>query len=339
MYSLENMMTITGDVGMMDYLEKIAFNALPAQISDDYMARQYYQQANQVMVSRQHRNFVTSYDGTDQCFGILTGYPCCTTNMHQGWPKFVQNLWQSTEDNGLAALIYAPSEIRAKVANGTEVIMLEETDYPFNDNIRFTFKSAVPVAFPLHLRIPAWCDKSIIKINGEIWDRPAGNQIIKVKRDWKKNDVVELILPMKVTTSRWFNNSVGVERGPLVYALKVEEQWKDVPNTDKYGHFREVKAASDWNVGIWEKCLKNPDSAFQVSMQKEAGNHPWNLENAPIELKAKGKKIPEWRVYNGDAGPLPYSNIEYLQDKPAEIITLVPYGCSTLRISEFPVVL
>lgn len=339
MYSLENMMAITGDVSMMDYLERIAYNALPAQVTDDYMGRQYYQQANQVMISREYRNFVTAYDGTDQCFGILTGFPCCTTNMHQGWPKFVQNLWQATDDNGLAALIYAPSEIKARVANGTEVHIEEETDYPFNDHIRFTLKSPSSINFPLHVRIPGWCERASIKVNGEIWKEPAGNQIIKIERKWKKNDVVELILPMKVKASRWFNNSVGIERGPLVYALKVDEQWKDVKNTDKYGNYQEVHPASDWNYGILEKCLQNPDSSFQVVANKAVGNQPWNLANAPHMLKARGKKIPQWKLYNGDAGPLPYSPIDYLKDKPAEEIFLVPYGCSTLRISQFPVVL
>ncbi len=141
MYSLESMISITGDVSMMDHLEKIAFNALPTQIEDDYMGRQYYQQANQVMITRHNRNFVTAYDGTDQCFGILTGFPCCTSNMHQGWPKFVQNLWLATEDYGLAALVYSASEVKAKVGDGTQVSFIEETDYPFDNNVKFTLKS------------------------------------------------------------------------------------------------------------------------------------------------------------------------------------------------------
>ena len=41
-------MEITGDLSFADHLEKIAFNALPTQISDDFMHKQYFQQANQV---------------------------------------------------------------------------------------------------------------------------------------------------------------------------------------------------------------------------------------------------------------------------------------------------
>ncbi|MBO9572139.1 MAG: glycoside hydrolase family 127 protein, partial [Chitinophagaceae bacterium] len=161
MYSLENMITITGDVAYMDHLEKIAYNALPTQISDDYMTRQYYQQANQVMVTRHERDFVTNYEGTDQCFGMLTGFPCCTTNMHQGWPKFIQNLWYATDDRGIAALQYAPSEATIKVADGETVYVKEETEYPFDNRIKFKIKLGKSVEFPFHLRIPAWCDSCL----------------------------------------------------------------------------------------------------------------------------------------------------------------------------------
>ncbi len=338
MYSLESMISVTGDVSMMDHLEKIAFNALPTQIEDDYMGRQYYQQANQVMITRHNRNFVTAYDGTDQCFGILTGFPCCTSNMHQGWPKFVQNLWLATEDYGLAALVYSASEVKAKVADGTEVRFIEETNYPFDNNIKFTLTSPKQLIFPLHLRIPAWCKKAVIKVNGETWAEPDGNQVVNVNRKWKDRDVVELILPMEVFTSRWFNNSLAVERGPLVYALRVDEEWKNVKGTDKYGDYREVRPGTPWNYGILEEMLKDPTTSFKVYIKDKSLGYPWNIINAPIELKAKAKRIPEWQTYNETAGPLPYSTIQYLKNEPEETITLIPYGCTTLRISQFPVI-
>src|SRR3546814_13519761 len=103
MFSLENMLSITGDIDFAARLEKIAYNALPTQATDDFNNRQYFQSANQVLLTRNKRNFFVDdfHGGTDLCFGLLTGYPCCTANMHQGWPKFVQNLWYASADKGL----------------------------------------------------------------------------------------------------------------------------------------------------------------------------------------------------------------------------------------------
>jgi hypothetical protein len=96
MYSLESVLPISGNTYYADYLERIAFNVLPTQHDDHFMKKQYFQQANQIKVTHEHRNFDCGYGGSSTLFGTLTGYPCCLPNMHQGWPKFVQNLFYAT---------------------------------------------------------------------------------------------------------------------------------------------------------------------------------------------------------------------------------------------------
>ena len=340
MFSMETILPITGDVEFADQLEKVAFNALPTQATDNYDSRQYYQQANQVMITRHPRNFNTAYEGTGLLFGPLTGYPCCTSNMHQGWPKFTQNLWYATADKGIAALVYAPSKINLKIGDGTMVEFVEETNYPFDESVKFTFKSEKQISFPFHLRIPAWCETATVKINGKVWDEYSGNQVIKIKREWKSGDRVELILPMELKSSRWYENSVAIERGPLTFALKIGENWKRVENNDRYGKFYyEVEPTTPWNYGLIESAIGNLTENFAVVKRNVPENsYPWNPENCPVEIRSKGVKIPFWTLYNGSAGPLPYSEQYQLKTETPEPITLIPYGCTTLRICEFPVV-
>lgn len=340
MFSMETVIPITGEVVFADQLERVAFNALPTQSTDNYDSRQYFQQVNQVVVSRHPRNFNTAYEGTGQLFGPLTGYPCCTSNMHQGWPKFTQNLWYASADQGIAALVYAPSRAKVKVGNGTVIQVTESTSYPFDETIRFRLSMDKKTLFPFHLRIPGWCTKSAITVNGKLWSEPEGNRIAVISREWSDGDVVELSLPMKVIISRWYENSAAVERGPLVYALKIGEDWRKVPNKDKYGEFYyEVLPVTPWNYGLTAAALKNPPQNFEVIKKNlPSGIYPWNQENAPVEIRAAGVIIPFWTLYNGSAGPLPYSEQYQLKADPPVEITLIPYGCTTLRITEFPVV-
>ena len=328
-------------------LERVTFNALPTQITDAFDARQYYQQLNQVQVSRQDRNFVICHNGTDQVFGLLAGYPCCTSNLHQGWPKFTRNLWFATEDRGLAALYYSPSTVTAKVVQGVNVCISEETSYPFSGDLSFSFsildKKVKKVAFPFHLRIPGWCKKAVIRVNGQEWGTGVAGEIRKIYREWKSGDRVEVQFPMELSVSRWYEGSAVVERGPLIYALKIDEKWNKVNDDRKFGDgygdwYYEVYPITPWNYCLIEESLEpeNLDKAFKV-VEKPLQGYPWNLENAPVQIHAKGKRMNEWSLYNGSAGPLPYSTQYQINTLPEEDIILVPYGCTTLRITEFPV--
>lgn len=349
MFSLEKILEITGDVQWADHLERIAYNALPTQITDDFSARQYYHQINQVAISRSWRDFVTPHEDTDNLHGVLTGYPCCTSNMHQGWPKFVQNLWYATADNGIAAFVYAPSNVTAKVADGTVVQIKEETAYPFEESIRFSIhfadKKVKKAFFPFHLRIPTWCKQPVVRLNGKIIAVDAyQGEIVRINREWKQGDKLILELPMHIEASFWFERAAVIERGPLIYALKMEEKWaKKTMETDKikqYGAwYYEVTSGSPWNYALTFTQLQPEviNKHFKVEKSSAIARYPWTLDDAPIKIIGKGRQIPTWQIYRGSAGSVPYFTQQGPDTLEEEEIILIPFGCTTLRITEFPV--
>jgi len=288
------------DSVLADRLERIAFNALPATFSPDMWAHQYDQQVNQVICSVAERDWSNLPDAN--IFGLEPNFGCCTANMHQGWPKFAANLWMGTPDNGLAAVAYAPSIVTAKVGeSGQEVSIIEETEYPFGETLDFTIQSARAVTFPLTFRIPAWAKGATLTLpDGETVALPA-QSFQTITREWRPGDQLRLTLPMELETERRYQGSIAILRGPLVYSLKIGENWKHIGGVQPHADW-EVYPTTPWNYGLVIDPA-NPGKSIKV-VKKPVGLMPYSPEGAPVELKVTGRLVPEWRLEgNWELGP------------------------------------
>ena len=329
MFSLEVLISILGNPKFADRLEMITFNALPATFKTDMWAHQYDQQVNQVICNVAERDWTNDPDAN--IFGLEPNFGCCTANMHQGWPKYVKSLWMATDGNGLVAIAYSPCKVNTVVGDCKEITIVEETNYPFDDKIIFKIEGAEPVMFPISFRIPGWAEDAKIKLpNGKI-KSPEPGSFYKIEQKWNPGDVVEIRLPMKIRTERRYMGSVAIYRGPLVYSLKIGEYWKLIGGTPPHGDW-EIYPTTLWNYGL-KLNPGNPVDSIQVNL-KSLNNMPFSPEGAPVELKVKGRYLPDWILENNCAGPIPQSPVK--SHEKLEELTLIPYGCTNLRITEFP---
>ena len=330
MFSLETEIAILGDAVFGDRLEKIAFNPLPGTFTKDMWGHQYDQQPNQVMCSLANRNWATN--GPDSnLFGLEPNFGCCTANMHQGWPKFAASLWMAVPGGGLAAVAYAPSEVHTTLPGSVPVTIVEDTEYPFRDRIRLTANPAKPIQFPLVLRIPGWAEGARVTVNGDPVNDVQPGRFLRIERTWNPGDRIELHFPMAVRVTKWYHNSVAVERGPLVYSLALGETWSKLKQVGPAVDW-EVFPSSPWNYAL-AVDLGNPAASFTVK-EHPITKQPFDVEAAPVVLQAKGRRLTSWEIEESSAGTLPVSPVSSKQ--PEESLRLVPYGAAKLRITAFP---
>jgi DUF1680 family protein len=181
---------VTGDPLWADRVEDLLLNHFPVASTPDLRALHYLTASNQPQLdaSEQHDYF----NKGRQIDYSPHLYRCCQHNVAMGWPWYAQNLWQATPDGGLAAWLYAASEVTAQVGAspaetgrpGVRVTFVEHTDYPFRGRVTLTVRavegasweaadglagagaSGATVAFPLYLRVPRWCRRFSAAING-----------------------------------------------------------------------------------------------------------------------------------------------------------------------------
>ncbi len=336
LYSLQQAAAVTGSVALADRLERIAFNAMPATMSADMWSHQYDQQANQVMCTLYRRRWVSNGPESN-LFGLEPNFGCCTANMHQGWPKFVASLWMATPDNGLAAVVYAPGSVRARVGAAGIATITTATDYPFGGTITMTVAPNVNrLKFPLMLRIPAWAAGASVTVAGVPVANVTPGTFVRVERLWNRNEVVKISLPMQPRVSTWYRGSAAVERGPLVFALPVGEDWRKIESGMKKpapapAADWEVRPTSAWNYGL--RVGADGPVTLRV-VERAVGPVPFAREQPPVEIEVMGRRLPEWQIEDGSAGTLPQSPV--VSSEKDETLRLIPYGSARLRITAFP---
>ena len=324
MFSLQTMLEVFGNASFADRLEKLAYNALPATITEDFMAHQYLQQANQVLVSRAERKWFNTNEESN-LFGLEPNFGCCTANMHQGWPKFLKSLWYREGTNTIVSMVHAPSKISIDTDDGKWCIE-EETEYPFKNHITYYVREAGNSKMHLKIRIPGWCEYFTVKRNNEPGKKCEKKEDFVHIGGLKKGDEIRLELAVSVRKSRWFHNSLAIERGALVYALDIREHWEVLRETAGVKDYA-VYPESAWNYALAEEISGE-------IQEQEVSEVPFSKENPPAVITWKGKRLKSWELEADSAGTLPVSPVE--SSETEEKLRLIPYGCTKLRVTQFP---
>ena len=299
-----------------DDLEKAAYNALPASSTADMTAQQRTQQVNQVKVSRETRRWYND-DENANLFAEVSPESAAATAC--GWPMFAASQWYATADGGLQAISYAPCTVRVTLDNAPVRVRVSG-GYPFSQSVEIEVSVRQPCEFPLYLRVPAWARQPMIFLpDGEIMQVRA-NEVTCVRRRWRSGDVVRLELPTMPRVTKWYHQSGAVELGPLLMAFQPAEQW------ERQEEGWQVVAGEPWN---WALVREEPMKAVYA---REV-DRPFGEGEPPVIVKVKAVPV-DWSMDGASAASVPM--VPKIDAGRAQVLDLVPYGRTALRIAQFP---
>lgn len=169
------------------------------------------------------------------------GCPCCVGNI----PRVLLMLptWTYVKgDDGIYVNLFIGSEVTIKNVAGTDVQMVQETDYPWSGDAAITVNPKTAKDFTVAIRVPnrevsklytntpSVNGISSIKVNGRAVKPDVKSGYAMIKRKWKAGDKIELVLPMKpmrVKADERIEDDrgrVALRYGPLIYSIESVDQ-------------------------------------------------------------------------------------------------------------------
>ena len=329
LWSWTRILQATGNGTYADRIERAFLNAGPGTMDTDCGRHVYSQLINRVTGKEKDFNGgLCQYRQFIMC-------QCCTANVNRIVPLYVSNMWMETADRGLAFSLYGPCEVKALVADGIATRIICQTVFPFEESMELTVIPQHAAAFPLYLRLPGWCDKASISINGApvaIVEGNHKNGYIRLDRTWSPHDRVIVKLPMRVRLetkgkSMAFEPFASISHGPLLYALALPEV--DANHPQPGTRWRYALDLDARTIGQTVRVIRHPMPP----------KWNWSLSSPPVRLDVPAVALTEsqWpdhiaKKENFTVVPPPVSA------GPRENLALVPYGCTKFRIAMFPVV-
>jgi DUF1680 family protein len=235
-YWNQRMFQLHGESKYVDVLEKILYNGLISGVGLDGKSF-FYTNAMQIHNNFRHGDMEGERSGWFEC-------SCCPTNVCRLLPS-VPGYMYAQRDDKVFVNLFASSTASMQVMN-KPVEIIQQNNYPWDGDLTFTISPKSSMSFKLLVRIPGWAQGIAIPsdlysfenrttpavrilINGAAVDYNMENGYAVLDRVWKKNDVVEVALPMDIRRVIATDNlkedagKVALQRGPIIFCA----EWKD----------------------------------------------------------------------------------------------------------------
>ncbi len=198
------LLRLTGEARFADQLEHVILNQLLGAQRCDGAAWGYYVQM----------------EGTKPYSSNLDGH-CCLSSGPRGL-ALIPTFALATDADGIVVNLYDAGTAHLHLRDHMSVTLKTDTQYPGNERIRITVEPAKTKSFAVKLRIPAWCPRATIEVNGHVERiRADADGYTSIQRSWKRGDQISLRLRLEarlVAGDHMNQGKVALFYGPLVLA-------------------------------------------------------------------------------------------------------------------------
>ncbi len=323
MYSYEHLFAYSGQNKWAERLEVLAFNALPATISDDMWTHQYVQMSNQIACQRfPGRSLFRTNNEEAHLFGLEPNYGCCTANFNQAWPKFALSAFMHNEDTVISA-IPVPSSL---TTDSVSVVL--KTKYPFENKLEYEIKAKS--AFTFKVRVPSFAKN--LRVDGIAVSYSEELNFSLCENECRCFEITFDTEPHLIDRPY---NLKSVVCGSLVFSLPVKYEKKMI-EYEKNGVERRFPYCDYELIPLTEWSYAYSSPFFKIE-GREVSEVPFSSEYPPVVCKAQVAKIP-WGYEDGFdtvCAKAPESRIPLSDSVEVE---LYPYGCAKLRMTEIPLI-
>jgi len=315
-WALGYLLQATGEARYADRIEQVIFNALPGAITKDFRALQYFSCPNQVIATStsNHNLFMRGLNWMS--YRPDHEVQCCPGNVHRAMPNYVARMWMRAADGAITAALYGPGSLQTTAGKDeTPVTITAETRYPYQQSVDFSIQPDQPTAFAFSVRIPAWCSRASLTINGQAVEAVLSpGSFYRIERLWKDGDVVRLELPFELALQRWPRGGVSLTYGPLTLALPIptraEIETKNsttIQRQDTLGDQYEPRPAvvkpdfPAWNLypaGPWNYALCVDEGSLKDLKVEwnENCRDPLDAADPALKVRVKARRVRGWRM-------------------------------------------
>lgn len=209
------MLELTGDAKYADVMELALYNSVLSGVSLDGSSFFY---TNPLAASADFP-YTLRWAGGRQPYIALSN--CCPPNVVRTMAE-VSGYMYSTGVDGLYVDLYGGNTLDTK-----DIKITQTTDYPWDGRINITIDKAPDTKYGIHLRIPGWCKKAQLNVNGNALNQViAAGTYLHISRKWSVGDKITLVLDMPATLMaanplvEENRNQVTLKKGPIVYCLE-----------------------------------------------------------------------------------------------------------------------